>query len=214
MAHFSGGHPPLRNLKTLDPLTVPPNKYDNEINVRQCKGCSLVVPVKIENSSTLAVVDTAAMVTLISTAFFQSLAHRPEVVETVSLKGLGPQPVYAQKIRDLNIQLGSRKYSTEVYVADMPDAVLLGLDFLSRHGCTVDLKENTVSIYGETLSAILKRNTSDEDIHVSRVTLPKSRTFPPNSVTLVQVSLDNPPFEHKGLVIDPVRKPVGTNFFT
>lgn len=179
------------------------------VSVRKTHGLSLLLPVSIEGLKTQAVVDTAAMVTMISSTFFERLGIANGPVEEVTLRGVADIPVRAHRYSGIKLALGRTSYPTDVFVAPMKDPVLLGLDFLSRHGCHVNLQQNTVTLYGEELQATLKRSISGDDIHISRVSLPESQTFPADSVTFVKVKLQQLPPQHMDLVIDPSRKDHG-----
>ena len=150
-------------------------------------------------------VDTAAMVTLISRQFYNKIDSNIPKGETVKLKGLGNKVVSAQRIPQFPLMIGGSSYPTDVYVTDMTDSILLGLDFLSRHGCIVDLKHNTIEIYGERIPAHLKRNGSGDNIFIGRVTMGESKVFYPDTGYIIEATLQNPPSQPIELVIEPRR---------
>ncbi|GBN09181.1 hypothetical protein AVEN_186923-1 [Araneus ventricosus] len=45
---------------------------------------------------------------------------------------------------DASIEFGSRKFQHRVYVADITDSCILGLDFLQKFKFTVDLEKNEI----------------------------------------------------------------------
>ncbi|GBM07746.1 hypothetical protein AVEN_51166-1 [Araneus ventricosus] len=47
---------------------------------------------------------------------------------------------------DASIECGSRKFQHRVYVADITDSCILGLDFLQKFKFTVDLEKNEIRI--------------------------------------------------------------------
>ena len=51
----------------------------------------------------------------------------------------------------LQFTIGSQRISQEVWVADIVDECLLGLDFLAIQECQVDLKDNILYIGGEEI---------------------------------------------------------------
>ncbi|GBL95526.1 hypothetical protein AVEN_54128-1 [Araneus ventricosus] len=52
---------------------------------------------------------------------------------------------------DASIECGSRKYQHRIYVADITDPSILGLDFLQRFDFTVDLEKNEIWTGGKEI---------------------------------------------------------------
>lgn len=105
---------------------------ESKVVVHICRGLSLLVPLKCGKLSTTAVVDTAAQATLVSREFYSLVSQiGPAGIpgEQVLIKGLGEQPVQAEKVVGWKFQLGSSTYQWDVLVTPMADHVILGLDF-------------------------------------------------------------------------------------
>ena len=46
----------------------------------------------------------------------------------------------------VSLQIGEESYDVDVIVADVENDLLIGLDFMRRHGCTVDVENNVLII--------------------------------------------------------------------
>ena len=64
-----------------------------EMVVRQFHGMSLLFPVLINGLSTLAVVDSAAQVTVLNEVMYKEMASPPLLIGEVRLKGIGDNGV-------------------------------------------------------------------------------------------------------------------------
>ena len=160
------------------------------ISINICRGTSLVVPAKCGKFEIDAVVDTAAQATLISESLFSKLSHmypKAKQGKTMSLKGLGDQPVEAQAIPGFKFRLGDKYFQWTVLVAPMTDEMILGLDFLKYHHANMDLAGNKVSIEGVDLNAFLKKTATGETMKVSRVVVAKKTVIPPHTLAHVPV---------------------------
>ena len=60
---------------------------------------------------------------------------------TVSLKVKGKTTV--------SLKIGEESFDADVIVADLENELLIGLDFMRRHGCTVDVENNVLIIQGK-----------------------------------------------------------------
>ena len=73
----------------------------------------------------------------------------------VYLQGLAGGRVPATLLQDARISLGSHECVQPLYVADMLDDMLLGLDILEKWGAVIDLRSLSVNIEGETVPAAM-----------------------------------------------------------
>ena len=142
-----------------------------------------MVPIKINGLEIPAVIDTAAEATILSKKAYNQLKKKPSLIKEINLNGLNVgAPVQGQKIAT-NITLGSNTYKWDVYVAEMGDLCLLGLDFLHHHGVNIKLNSHSIGIKGEEIFASLVK-TLETSIQVSRVMLKKLTVVPPNSIKI------------------------------
>ncbi len=83
----------------------------------------------------------------------------------------------------LTIKLGRNDYSEDVIVAPIQDDMLLGLDFMLKHGLSINLPGAKIILGEEEIPMII--NQSEKPSKVSRITVTKRSVIPPNSVRLV-----------------------------
>ena len=153
-------------------------------------GLTLVVPIKINGLEIPAVVDTVAEATILSKKAYSQLKKKPSVIEEINLNGLKVgAPVWGQKIK-ANLTLGSNTYKWDIYIAEMGDLCLLGLDFLHHHSINIKLSSHSIEIKGEEIFASLVK-TPETSIKISRITLKKCTVVPPNSIKVVTGKLEH-----------------------
>ncbi|GBM54204.1 hypothetical protein AVEN_11269-1 [Araneus ventricosus] len=88
-------------------------------------------------------VDTGANVTLLRTDLAQKL--KEQLIYTapnISLKTATGEKTEIRGKLDASIECGSRKFHHRIYVADITDPCILGLDFLQKFNFTIDLEKN------------------------------------------------------------------------
>ena len=154
---------------------------------------TMKVPIWIGRRQVMAVVDTAAQVTIISCALSEELGCEPPV-EKVQLRNAQQDSWMDGGIHErFGFQLGSRKYYWDVIEADIGDAFIIGIDFLKSVKCKIDLDGNNLDLAnGDRIRATMKRNADGEAVHVSWVLLHRKTTIPPKSMKLVKAKLESP----------------------
>lgn len=163
-----------------------------EIILRQCKGVSLIVPIKVNGFEISAVVDTGANVTVLSEELAHSLGQL-EVVEHCKLSCAAQKSgMMAKKVQGIILELGKKSFVTDVYIAPITDKVLLGLDFLKANDCIVNLKINQIEVDGHKVQASLKRNSEGQEFQVGRVKTKQIIKVPPGSVVVTTIKLEKP----------------------
>ncbi|GBL97787.1 hypothetical protein AVEN_68622-1 [Araneus ventricosus] len=93
----------------------------------------------------LFLVDTGTNITLLRA----DLAHKVKerliyTAPNLTLKTATGEKAKIQGKLDASIECGSRKFQHRVYVADITDSCILGLDFLQKFKFTVDLEKNEI----------------------------------------------------------------------
>jgi hypothetical protein len=86
-----------------------------------------------------AVIDTAAVVTLISMKLFEELGGSVQSDSKIMLRGHGDEPSEAFRVPKFEFQLEGKIFSWNVCVVVMRDDFILGLDFLTKYECRLDL---------------------------------------------------------------------------
>ncbi|GBM19353.1 hypothetical protein AVEN_94468-1, partial [Araneus ventricosus] len=111
----------------------------------------------------LMLVDTGANVTLVRTDLAQKL--KGNVIYTapnISLKTATGEKAEIQGKLDAAIECGSRKFQHKIYVADITDPCILGLDFLQKFNFMVDLQDRNV-LSRESQKLLENSDTPDWD---------------------------------------------------
>ncbi|GBL83022.1 hypothetical protein AVEN_165258-1 [Araneus ventricosus] len=96
--------------------------------------------------------DTSANVTQVKTDLAQKLkGNFIYMAPNISLKtAIGEKAEIHGKL-DAAIECGSRKFQHRIYVADITDPCIRGLDFLQKFNFTVDLEKNEIWTGGEKI---------------------------------------------------------------
>ena len=68
---------------------------------------------------------------------------------TQSLRTVTGEKAPIQGRGDLHVRIGSQEAVHPMWIADIQDECILGLDFLELHGCMVDLGDSVLHISGE-----------------------------------------------------------------
>ncbi|GBN65239.1 Retrovirus-related Pol polyprotein from transposon 297 [Araneus ventricosus] len=84
---------------------------------------------------------------------------------------------------DAAIECGSRKFQHRIYVADITDPCILGLDFLQKFNFTVDLEKNEIRIGGEEIPLF---SASAEHSKLCFVLAKEKTIIPARSECLIQ----------------------------
>ncbi|GBN46994.1 Transposon Ty3-G Gag-Pol polyprotein [Araneus ventricosus] len=97
-------------------------------------------------------VDTGANVTLVRTDLAQKLKENFIYTDpNISLKTATGEKAEIRGKLDAAIECGCRKFQHKIYVADITDPCILGLDFLQKFNFTVDLEKNEIRTGGEEI---------------------------------------------------------------
>ncbi|GFX01107.1 retrovirus-related Pol polyprotein from transposon 412 [Trichonephila clavipes] len=97
----------------------------------------------------------------------------------------------------VKIQFGDTTYQHAVYVADIADPFILGLDFLKEHGFTLDFNKNELrSIHEEVTIFKIKHRTES----VRQVTANENITIPPRTEIIVPGYIGNDVSFNSGLI--------------
>lgn len=114
--------------------------------VKEITIASLVIPVHIQSKRVSAVIDTAAQVSVINLSLARDLGLHVDDTQFIYLRSVVPNeriPGYMK--RGVPIYLG-KTYFADIYAAEIADSILLGLDFLLKHKCVVELMDNTLQL--------------------------------------------------------------------
>ena len=149
-----------------------------------------VLPFRIHGRDVQACIDTGAQVTLMSESFYNSLPNKPKLTpQRINLRMAGDQLMYGYMVRNLEISIAGKVYLWNVYVTQIHDDFLLGIDFMHRYGAILNLRECTFSIGDEThVIEMVKDEYGGKPYEVSRVWIKRKCVVPPNSVVHITAS--------------------------
>ncbi|GFS77432.1 retrovirus-related Pol polyprotein from transposon 412 [Trichonephila clavipes] len=144
------------------------------------------------------IIDTGANVSIIRNDLAQKLKEKliwtpPRVVlQTVT----GEKIDIHGKLK-VKIQFGDTTYQHAVYVADIADPFILGLDFLKEHGFTLDFNKNELrSIHEEVTIFKIEHRTES----IRQVTANENITIPPRTEIIVPGYIGNDVSFNSGLI--------------
>ena len=151
-----------------------------EVTLPSQRDLTVSVQVQLNGYPMKAVVDSAAMVTLIREDFFKSVLQPADFGPVCVLSGIGTDPVHGRLVHNVPISVGTQTFLHTVCVAPIKDTCLLGLDFMIATGCILD---------DETFPINVDKHPGLQISNVSKV---RRTVVQPHSVGLVPASLDCP----------------------
>ncbi|GBM66381.1 Retrovirus-related Pol polyprotein from transposon 412 [Araneus ventricosus] len=132
----------------------------------------------------LMLVDTGANVTLVRTDFAQKLKRNfIYTAPNISLKTATGEKAEIRGKLDAEIECGCRKFQHKIYVADIIDPCILGLDFLQKFNFTVDLEKNEIRTGEEEIPLF---SASAEHSKLCSVLAKEKTIIPARSECLIQ----------------------------
>lgn len=152
-----------------------------EILVGDIKGVNKGIFVKgrIEDVETRMLVDTCAIVTIISSQFYQTLKgnEKPKInpvpIKLISASG---NPISVQGEFSIELLIENFKTTQTVIVADFNTPCILGLDFLSKYSCDLYLKKMKLKIQGIEIACF---NKSDIEVSCCKISIADDKIIPP-----------------------------------
>ena len=147
------------------------------------------VQILINGQSTKAVLDTAAMVTLVRDDVLKSVQNPRDLGSTCVLKGIGSDPVHGRMVHNVPITIGTQTFLHTVCVAPVKDTCLLGLDFMVATASVLDLGNEILKIDEDIIPISV---TMPPEQQFSKVTVVRRTVVQPNTVGFVKAQLDKP----------------------
>ena len=181
-----------------EPLDMSNRQDKEQVTVRSTQlgptvGHTLLIPATIHGKDTLMVVDTAAQMSMVSQSFIDSLEHAytatPEFITIKNAEHGSYMQCYL--IKELTITIQHNQYNIDVAVGPITYDFILGLDFLLKHHCIVDIDDSTVTMDGTPVHALMKKGPSVK-YNVSRIQVAKRIVIPPKHIRNVMVECTNP----------------------
>ncbi|CAG2245689.1 unnamed protein product [Mytilus edulis] len=185
---------------------------------------TLYINLTLNGQKVLAVVDSAAQVSVISTSLLKQLGPRVKMKQHIILKGAGKgSEMEARYTDDLDVTVGKLKVKWRFVAAEITDKVILGIDFLEHFKAIIDLGNYTVQINQDLIPAICLGNKEVKILHVYRVTVGRKTVVPPQSMKVLKIEIDRTPnsdiiiqpnYELKGLLTPNVVLKIGQEVST
>ena len=153
--------------------------------------CTLVIDMTINNHYVEAVVDSGAQVSVLSRRFYDSLSCRPKPVESIRLKGASASGVMVGcRVDGVEVDLGDGhgNYSMTMYVANITDNCILGLDYLKARKAVIDLSQG-VLVVNDTIVKGKYKYAEATAVRTHKVRLVNDCHLFPNSVSRATVRI-------------------------
>ena len=156
-------------------------------------GVSMMVPVRFSDVEAVAVVDTAAQVTIMNHELRTKIGLQGSCDETVMIRNTKKDSAMQGYVwKHVGFQLGGRKYFCDIVEADISDVLILGIDFLREQKCKIDLGNDVLEMQdGERVYASMRGQEAGV-YQVSRVLLAKKAKVPPMSIRYVEAKFERP----------------------
>lgn len=140
---------------------------------------------KINGKYVSMLVDTGSTVTLMRRDLVESWEEQPtiEPVNMTMLTATGETSPFYGKI-NIGILIGKQTFDQDVYLADIKNDVILGVDFLSHQNCEILLHKKFVKLNGEKIHCFVKEENASPTC--SRVAIVKNCVIPPESEVILQ----------------------------
>jgi len=163
---------------------------------------TMYVPIIVSGTQVLAVIDSGAQVSIMSKKLYDQLQQKPRKDDTVFIKGIGTSRIQGNIVNQVPIEIGKTQLEWNMLMADIPDIVILGLDFLEGNKIIIDHGTYQLTMNEETIPVTSMRE-EQHDVTIYRIKIAETTIIPPNSSCYIEASLDQKP---KGdIVIQPYR---------
>ena len=158
-----------------------------EVSLPSSRNLTISVLAGINGYETEAVIDSAAMITLIQEKYFRSIYTPNEWGVSVRLTGIGGEHDMGKMVHNVPFTFGDQTFLHTVCVAQIKELCLLGLDFLKATGCVLDLANDILEIAGDIFPI---KVAASPKLQVSRVSVAKRTVIPPNTVGYIRGNLE------------------------
>ena len=150
----------------------------------------LYLPIKIANREVFALVDSGSMHSIISKNLMEKLQGDLTVKETgVKLKAAGGTPIYVQGEVHDKVGVGGREMGVTLVVAHILEDIIIGSDFLTENGATLDFQNLVLTMRGNEVPVV--RIKKGESARKGAVKLIQTKDVEGKGVIKCQLTGDN-----------------------
>lgn len=113
---------------------------------------NLVARIQINEVTCLAILDTGATQTILHPRVVEKMVTRPAMETSYAvIQTVTGDTAPVEGIVEVRMQIGLFSSQHSMYVAPIFDDCIIGMDFLRRHSCEINLKHNTLQVGEETI---------------------------------------------------------------
>ena len=151
-------------------------------------GNSLTVSGTVNGTACEITVDTGSNISIVRPDILGGVDQ--DLIEPVNscLRTVTGERAPIHRKGQLQLGTGSLLVPQELWVADIHDDCILGLDFLQSHNCLVNLKDGSLTIGGEEIP--LKKQPATTEPTCCKVVLAERVRLPPQSEMVVPVKME------------------------
>lgn len=157
---------------------------------------SLTIGGKINGNQVMITLDTGASHSIIRS----DLVENVEYLAGISLRTATGENLSIKGKTTARTEVGTMEIDHLFVVADITDEVIIGLDFMLRHGFNLDLGNKILKCGNMEVSLDINGTT---EMGVRQITLEKRRKIPPNSESVIWVRAFNKPSRDCLFLVEP-----------
>ena len=159
-------------------------------------GYSIYLPVSLGDCQVPAIIDTAAQVSVMNYRTFENLGLQPPkntINRTIRTAENG-NSMQCFLVPNVHFKINGKQYQHDIIIGNFKDQFILGLDFLMKFSCTINIPGSIMTISGTHMQVWIKRNLPYNDSYfISQVTCAESCKVPPFSRVILPVRVTAPP---------------------
>ena len=159
-------------------------------------GYSIYLPVSLGDCQVPAIIDTAAQVSVMNYRTFENLGLQPPkntINRTIRTAENG-NSMQCFLVPNVHFKINGKQYQHDIIIGNFKDQFILGLDFLMKFSCTINIPGSSMTISGTHMQVWIKRNLPYNDSYfISQVTCAESCKVPPFSRVILPVRVTAPP---------------------
>ena len=135
-----------------------------------------------------AVIDSGAQVTVVSRRLWD-VVGKGAVIDTVKLKGATQDTMMADIVENVEIEAGGVRRGTKIFVADITDDCIFGLDCMKLFKMVVDLNKGVVGV-GHSVVAGKLKYVGGERVPLYPMRTVRRLKLKPEMAMLVRVNIE------------------------